>query len=349
MKQPVCKHLFVCCASLFADCRLLYYANRSFAASHPLYVSVNANEANKPDVPVEGVDPPPPPEVRPPEVPPPPLPAAAMSAAAAKSAGAAKKQAGGKTTGLTAADLTTKKKQVSKLFFLGTADKYTICTDVVGTTEFKIITFALSGVLPSEGGFLCTLDEDGHTVKWSRPIDAFLFTMEHLRGVMGEGDFSESHVRVRSFDNVLQSMSQDKVEADASDKYWGKPQEIVFEQKLTGTPVCEAIPYRSPSLAPVVDNRGRRHYQYQTLVVVKIEVAERRRTTSKIKRSNPINIYGIEESSPSIEDEYRRRPPHPKRNYRDWGSSHHGGGQFGAGGSKVTDDTGEASEGSRDY
>ena len=160
---------------------------------------------------------------------------------------------------------------------------------------------------------------------------------------MGKEDFSESHIRVRSFDNVLQSMSHDKIKADAANKYWGNK-----KSKLTGTPVCEAIPYRSPGLAPVVDNRGRRHYQYQTLVVVKIEVAERRRTTSKIKRSNPINIYGIEESSPSIEDEYRRRPPPPKRNYRDWGGSHRGG-EFGAGGSKVTDDTGEASDGSRDY
>ena len=164
------------------------------------------------------------------------------------------------------------------------------------------------------------------------------------------GAYSESNVRVRSFDDVLQSMHQDKVEADTARKYWGKPHEIVFKQKLTGTPICEAIPYRAPGLSPVEDNRGRMHYQYNTLVVVKIEVAERRRTTSQIKRSNPINIYGIEESSPSIEDEYRRRPPHPKRNYRDWGSSHHGGGQFGAtGGSKVTDDTGEACVVSRDY
>ena len=140
--------------------------------------------------------------------------------AAVKPTGANKKPAAAKTTGLSAADLTPKKKHPSKLFFLGTGDKYSICSDVVGTTEYKIITFLLSGVLPSEGGFLCTLDEDGHTVKWSRPVDAFLFSMGHLRGIMGEEDYSESHVRVRSFDDVLQSMSHDKVEADAADKYW---------------------------------------------------------------------------------------------------------------------------------
>ncbi len=135
---------------------MMLYSNQAFAASHPLYFPVYANG---PDVPPdEGAKPPPPTEV------PPPLPPAAAKVppsllpAAATSAGAAKKQAGGKTTGLTAADLTPKKKQSSKLFFLGTADKkYTICSDVVGTTKLKIITFCLSGVLPYEEGFLCTL------------------------------------------------------------------------------------------------------------------------------------------------------------------------------------------------
>lgn len=268
--------------------------------------------------------------------------------AAAKPTGANKKPAAAKTTGLTAADLTPKKKHPSKLFFLGTGDKYSICSDVVGTTEYKIITFLLSGVLPSEGGFLCTLDEDGHTVKWSRPVDAFLFSMGHLRGIMGEEDYSESHVRVRSFDDVLQSMSHDKVEADAADKYWGKPQEIIFEQKLTGTPICEAIPYRAPSLAPVMDERGKKHKQYNTLVVVRVEVAERRRTTSKVKRSRPVNLYGIEESSPSVEDDYRRRPRRRERTC-DWGGSHRGEDRHHAGSKVSSEDAGEGSEGSRDY
>jgi hypothetical protein len=271
-----------------------------------------------------------------------------MSAAAAKPA---KKPPGGKTTGLTAADVTPTRKSPSKLYYLGPGDKYSICSDVVGTTEYKIITFKLNGVLPSEGGFQCTLDDDGHTVKWSRPVDSFLFTMNHLRGIMG-GAYSESNVRVRSFDDVLQSMHQDKVEADTARKYWGKPHEIVFKQKLTGTPICEAIPYRAPGLSPVEDDRGRKHYQYNTLVVVKIEVAERRRTTSQIKRSNPINIYGIE-SSPSDENEYRRRRRNRERN--DWGGSHRGEQHKEAeylhnvAGSRVTDDTGEASDVSRDY
>ncbi len=92
---------------------------------------------------------------------------------------------------------------------------------------------------------------------------------------------------------------------------------------------------------------SRMHYQYNTLVVVKIEVAERRRTTSQIKRSNPINIYGIE-SSPSDENEYRRRR-HEERRCRDWGGSHRvdqseAAEYNNARGSKVTDDTGEASD-----
>jgi hypothetical protein len=125
--------------------------------------------------------------------------------------------------------------------------------------------------------------------------------MEHLRGIMG-GAYSESNVRVRSFDDILHSMHQEKVEADTAQKYWGKTHRSGIQAEAH---VCEAIPNRSPGLSPFEDDRGRKHYQYNTLVVVKFEVAERRRTTSQIKQSNPINIYGIK-SSPSVKDEYCR-------------------------------------------
>ena len=68
-------------------------------------------------------------------------------------------------------------------------------------------------------------------------------------------------------------MSQDKVEADASDKYWGKPQEIVFEQKLTGTPVCRGS---SPSLPANIFFLWRETYNFEAAKTPK--KTDRRRT-----------------------------------------------------------------------
>jgi hypothetical protein len=67
------------------------------------------------------------------------------------------------------------------------------------------------------------LSEDGHTIRWSRPIDSFLFTMEHLCSNMGS-KYLESNVQVHSFDEVMQALCKDKIKPDMNGNYWGKPQ-----------------------------------------------------------------------------------------------------------------------------
>ena len=118
--------------------------------------------------------------------------AAAMSsntAAKASAAAQAKKKttAGSKTTGETAADYTTAPpaNKPTKLYYLDSGDKYSVCYDLKGTTEYVIFTFYLNGMLPPKGGYQCILAENGHTIRWSRPVDSFLFSMDHLKGIMG--------------------------------------------------------------------------------------------------------------------------------------------------------------------
>ena len=269
--------------------------------------------------------------------------AAAMpSMVAAKAPAAAprakkKTTAGSKTTGETADDYTTAPpaKKPTKLYYLDSGDKYSVCYDLKGTTEYVILTFYLNGMLPPKGGYQCTLSEDGHTISWSRPVDSFLFSMDHLKGIMGD-EYSESTVRVRSFDNILQAMHRDKIEPDTNGLFWGKPYEIYFEKNLTGTPDCNDIPYRAPGIESPVDKRGRAHHQYHTMVIVTIQVADARRTTTKGKRAKPVNLYGID-SSPSVEDD---RPPRRGRN-NDWGGSHR---EASRAGSRVSEEAAEESE-----
>ena len=261
------------------------------------------------------------------------------AAAKASAAPRAKKKttAGSKTTGETADDYTTAPpaKKPTKLYYLDSGDKYSVCYDLKGTTEYVILTFYLNGMLPPKGGYQCTLSEDGHTISWSRPVDSFLFSMDHLKGIMGD-DYSESNVRVRSFDNILQAMHRDKIEPDTSGLFWGKPYEILIEKRLTGTPDCDTIPYRAPGIESPVDKRGRAHHQYHTMVIVTIQVADARRTTTKGKRAKPVNLYGID-SSPSVEDD---RPPRRGRN-NDWGGSHR---EASRAGSRVSEEAAEESE-----
>jgi hypothetical protein len=73
--------------------------------------------------------------------------------------------------------------------------------DTDGTTDFCfcLVSFFVCGVLPETGGYVPTLSNDGHTIRWCGPVDGFQFSMEHLKSIMGV-DYSDTHVRVRSFD-----------------------------------------------------------------------------------------------------------------------------------------------------
>ena len=135
-----------------------------------------------------------------------------------------------KTTGEDEADLVFSR-PVSELYGFDTDDKYAVSFDTEGTTDYCLVSFFVNGVLPSTGGYAAMLSDDGYTIRWSRPIDAFLFSMEHLRSIMGRA-YSDSHVRVRSYDDVTQAISRDKIEQDVNGLFWGEtpgdpPQEAV--------------------------------------------------------------------------------------------------------------------------
>jgi hypothetical protein len=178
------------------------------------------------------------------------------------------------------------------------------------------LSFFVSGVLPETGGYVTTLSDDSHTIRWSRPVDGFLFSMEHLKSVMG-ADYSDTHVRVRSFDEVTQAISKDRVEADANGLFWGKPQEIHLEKRCTGTVEAVSMPYRAPcSLEPVTDSRGRRHYQYYSIVQVKAQLADQRKTAKKkALKTRPLELYEASSQGTTPSPGVRRR------RQRDWGGS----------------------------
>jgi hypothetical protein len=79
------------------------------------------------------------------------------------------------------------------------------------------------------------------------------------------------------------------------------------------------MPYRVPcSLEPFTDLKGRRHYQYYSIVQVKAQLAEQRKTAKKkASKARPLELYEVASSqgttpSPGV----RRCRQH------DWGSSH---------------------------
>ncbi len=88
--------------------------------------------------------------------------------------------------------------------------------------------------------------------------------------------------------NVTQTMFKDKVEPDANGLYWSKPQEIHLKEKCTGTVDTDPTDYRAPPNVEPVMYRGRKNYQFHTIITCKVQIAERRKTTT-IKKKKMIS------------------------------------------------------------
>jgi hypothetical protein len=76
----------------------------------------------------------------------------------------------------------------------------------------------MNGTLPEKGGYLTMLSGDGFTLRWSCPVESFLFSMEQLCSIMGSM-YSESNVRVCLLDKVTQALFKDKNKTNANGNY----------------------------------------------------------------------------------------------------------------------------------
>ena len=109
--------------------------------------------------------------------------------------------------------------------------------------------------------------------------------MEHLCSIMGK-EYLDSHIRVRSFNKVTQVILHNKLEMDASELFWRKPQEIHLKKPCTST-----INWAQPPLAlvptPIMNKRGHRHHQYHTIVQTKAQhqQAEQRKVRKKAAKT----------------------------------------------------------------
>ncbi len=77
-----------------------------------------------------------------------------------------------------------------------------------GTTNYTFMLFYVNGLL--------MLSDDGYIIKWSHPVDSYLFLKEHLCSTMGAEYYFHNHIQVPSFDEVIQAVGCHKINTNAS-------------------------------------------------------------------------------------------------------------------------------------
>jgi hypothetical protein len=196
--------------------------------------------------------------------------------------------------------------------------------DSEGMTDYCVVSLYLTGIVP-EGGFNVLLLLDGFTNLWSCPVDAFLYSMQHLKKIMAE-KYSDTHIRVRSFDQVTQAILKDKNKAGARDLFWGKPQEIHLKNQCTSNVTMKMTPYPRRDV-PTGCYKSVEHRQFNT-IELKVKLAAQCKTTMKrTKTKKPIELFSTQEGSTLSPDACARHRGEKKykssSKYRDWGGSRH--------------------------
>jgi hypothetical protein len=149
--------------------------------------------------------------------------------------------------------------------------------------------------------------------------------MQHLKKIMGK-KYSDTHIRVRSFDQVTQAILENKNKADAQDLFWGKPQKIHLKNQCTGDMIMKMTPYPRRDV-PTIRYKSVEHRQFNTIVELKVKLAVQRKTAMKrIKTEKPIELFSSQEGStpsPGAHARCRGDKKYKSSKYQDWGGSHH--------------------------
>jgi len=112
---------------------------------------------------------------------------------------------------------------------------------------------------------------------------------------------------------------KDTIKPNANQNYWGRPQEFHLNKRYTGTPETVAMPYKAPyPLEPVTDARGHWHYQFHTIALVKVQLADQHKTSKKNTKTKLIDLYNVKSSQGSIPSPGAR---HSSKKH-DWVGSH---------------------------
>jgi hypothetical protein len=115
-------------------------------------------------------------------------------------------------------------------------------------------------------------------------------------------------------------MYKDKIELDANGLYWGDPQKVHLKCKCTGTPITLAKVYQAPPTVNVIrDRKGRRNYQFHTIVSCKVQIADLCKTVTVKTKTMVANMYNIPSSQGSTPSP---GPWHKRKMQHDWGGSH---------------------------
>ena len=90
---------------------------------------------------------------------------------------------------------------------------------------------------------------------------------------------------------------------------------VHLKEKCTGTVVALAKVYRAPTKVEAIKYKGRRNYQFNTIVSCKVQWAERRKTPSVKTKMTVVDMFDVPSSQGTTPS-----PGVQRGRKRDWGS-----------------------------
>jgi hypothetical protein len=181
-------------------------------------------------------------------------------------------------------------------------DKFLVAYHTKGKHDVADVMFHVNGVL-RDTDYRVSVAADRKSFSWQCTIHTICFSKKILEAILKNGYSASSH-RAVAYDDVAQEMQAKKIRPEHK-LFWGAPQVVRIKWECTGAIVIIKRDY--PIDYVIVDSKGRKDRQCNSVLIVQVKRAKERAATEAEVDTGQISLFGAFRQSSNASD----GPPSP--------------------------------------
>jgi hypothetical protein len=186
-------------------------------------------------------------------------------------------------------------------------DKFLVAYHTKGKHDVADVMFHVNGVL-RDTDYRVSVAADRKSFSWQCTIHTICFSKKILEAILKNGYSASSH-RAVAYDDVAQEMQAKKIRPEHK-LFWGAPQVVRIKWECTGAIVIIKRDY--PIDYVIVDSKGRKDRQCNSVLIVQVKRAKERAATEAEVDTGQISLFGAFRQSSNASDGPPSPPPRRK-------------------------------------
>jgi len=192
-------------------------------------------------------------------------------------------------------------------FSVDSTDKFLVAYHTKGKHDVADVMIHVNGVL-RDTDYRVSVAADRKSISWQRAIHSVCFSKKILEAILKNGYSASSH-RAVAYDDVAQEIQEKKIRPEHK-LFWGAPQVVRIKWECTGATTIFKRDY--PIEYIIVDSKGRKNRQCNSVLIVQVKRAKERAETEAEVDSGQISLFGAFSQGSNASDSPPSPPPRRK-------------------------------------